>query len=329
MPSYGHVSSQLRSFRKSLLQWYSESKRQLPWRDSRDPYRIWVSEMMLQQTRVAAVLDYYTKFLERFPDVRALAEAKEQEVLAAWSGLGYYRRARAMHGAAKVVVERYEGQFPSAREELENLPGIGRYTSAAISSIAFGVPAAVVDGNVERVLTRIQGKHLRDRNETWNEAERLLDPLRPGDWNQAMMELGATLCSPVQPKCLICPVRKWCKEPGREVRKAQSPRRQKELVFGLAERRGSIYLVQRSKRESLMAGMWELPAVPNPDGAEVLLRMRHSITNSDYRVSVVALQPEEAASGKWVRRSRLDDLAVTGLTRKILRAANLWPADGI
>jgi A/G-specific adenine glycosylase len=313
----------------SLMRWYDESRRDLPWRRTRDPYRIWVSEMMLQQTRVAAVLEFYRRFLERFPDAHSLASAKEADVVAAWSGLGYYRRARAMHATAKTVVNELSGRFPRTPAELEQLPGIGRYTAAAIGSIAFGYPVAVVDGNVERVLSRVIGKELRDREESWIHGELLLDKNRPGDWNQAMMELGATVCHPSDPKCLVCPIRNWCKEPGREVKKLQASRKQKQLLYGLAQRRGSVYLVQRSKKSSLMAGMWELPSLEKENGFSVLHRARHSITNTDYKVSVLALEAVSAEGGKWVRCDRLHQLPVTGLTRKILRAANLWPTDGI
>ena len=326
MGSSGKSSStNVRKIRANLLAWYDVARRDLPWRRTTDPYRIWVSEIMLQQTRVAAVIEYYRRFLDRFPDLPTLATAKEKDVLAAWSGLGYYRRARALHQAAKVVVKEHVGSVPHTAAELVTLPGIGRYTAAAISSIAFGEKQAVVDGNVERVLSRLLGKHLRDREDAWSHAEALLDPDRPGDWNQAMMELGAMVCLPADPKCLICPIRKWCKEPGREVRKAQGPRKQKELLFGLAQRRDSIYLVQRPNGASLMADMWELPSVEDHGGSLVLHRARHSITDSDYKVTIFFLDEMKARGGKWIRRRQLHALPVTGLTRKVLRAANLWP----
>lgn len=282
---------------------------------------------MLQQTRVAAVLDYYRRFLKRFPDVAALARAKEAEVLSAWSGLGYYRRARSMHAAAQKIVSEYDSKVPANAEELEQLPGIGRYTAAAIASIAFDEPVAVVDGNVERVLGRLRGRDLQDRQETWHYAEALLDPSRAGDWNQAMMELGATVCLPVEPKCLVCPLQEWCKEPGRRPKKVLGQRHKKELVFGLAHRRGNIYLVQRSSADKLMAGMWELPIGAKENGAAVVHRTRHSITNTDYSVLVKELAAEEVRGGKWIARRLLPELPVTGLTRKILRLAKLWPEE--
>ncbi|HEX6880647.1 MAG TPA: A/G-specific adenine glycosylase, partial [Terriglobales bacterium] len=311
--------------REALLGWYRQNHRKLPWRENTDPYRIWISEIMLQQTRVAAVIEYYWRFLERFPDVKALASASEEEVVSAWSGLGYYRRARAMHAAAKKVTQEYGGEFPRTIGELRALPGIGRYTAAAIASIAFGSPTAVVDGNVERVLSRWLGRDLRDREETWAYAEQLLEAKHAGEWNQAVMELGALVCVPAEPKCLNCPVSQYCGDPGRKTKKPQGMRRKKELVMGLASRGGSVYLVQRPVEERIMAGMWELPTCDAVNGSEVLHKVRHSITNSDYQVSVVAANPGTVRGGKWITKSKLQKLPLTGLTKKILRAANLWP----
>ena len=197
-------------FRRHLLWWYDRNKRDLPWRKDRDPYHVWISEIMLQQTRVAAVIEYYRRFLERFPTVHALAAAREASVLTAWSGLGYYRRARALHQAAKVIVNEYAGRFPQTADGLRALPGIGRYTGAAIASIAFDEAAAVVDGNVERVLGRLLGRNL-DREEAWSTADELLSRCRPGDFNQALMELGATVCLPRDPKCVMSRrSKRWC-----------------------------------------------------------------------------------------------------------------------
>ncbi len=326
MPSGGGINDKVVvvRFQKVLLDWYSRDRRQLPWRETRDPYRIWVSEIMLQQTRVVAVIEYYRQFLARFPDVHSLAKANEADVLAAWSGLGYYRRARSMHAAAQKIVRDLDGEFPASAAGLSELPGIGRYTAAAIASIAFGEPVAVVDGNVERVLSRFLDRDLRDRKETWELAENLLLRGQSGNWNQAMMELGATICLPTDPKCLICPVRKWCADPGRETRKPQGARQKQELVFGLAHRRGSIYLVKRAPKAVLMAGMWELPPITEP-GATPVLRLRHSITSNDYTVRVFPLAASEVRGGKWARLDKAHKLPLTGLTRKILRAANLWP----
>jgi len=203
------IGSERGNFRRDLLAWYDSCRRDLPWRASRDPYRVWLSEIMLQQTRVAAVIDHYHEFLRRFPTVQKLAAAREASVLAAWSGLGYYRRARLMHAASKVIVREFGGRFPSTAKDLLELPGIGRYTAAAIASIAFDEPVAVVDGNVERVLQRISGQRSAGER-LWTIANRLLDTKRPGDFNQAMMELGATVCTPRAPACLTCRVREMC-----------------------------------------------------------------------------------------------------------------------
>src|SRR5690242_4964089 len=200
MPSPDAGAAQ--KFRKVLLTWYDESQRSLPWRGEEDPYRILVSEIMLQQTRVAVVQQRYPAFLSRFPTINALARAREESVLAAWSGLGYYRRARSLHAAANKITQ--QGKFPQSAAELQELPGIGRYTASAVASIAFGEPVAVVDGNVKRVLDRIFGGRLREE-EYWTTAGKLIDPLQPGDFNQAMMELGATICLPGgEPRCTEC-----------------------------------------------------------------------------------------------------------------------------
>jgi A/G-specific adenine glycosylase len=209
-------SRQRPPFRKQLLGWFRQFQRDLPWRRDRDPYRIWISEIMLQQTRVAAVLPYYERFLERFPTIPALAAAPEEEVLTHWSGLGYYSRARNLQSAAQRIVAVHGGEFPSDHADVLALPGIGPYTSAAILSMAFNAPHAVLDGNVARVVARLDAARgdLRE-TKTWSglqqSADALLDPRSPSDWNQAMMELGAMVCTPTSPRCLICPVAKFCK----------------------------------------------------------------------------------------------------------------------
>jgi A/G-specific adenine glycosylase len=208
-------SREFAAFRKQLLGWFRRYQRDLPWRHTKDPYRIWLSEIMLQQTRVAAVIPYYERFLERFPDIHALATAPQDEVLRLWSGLGYYSRARNLQRAAQEIVLKHDGVFPRAEKDALELPGIGHYTAAAILSIAYGARYAVLDGNVARVLARIFAVRgdLRDAKR-WHSlqksADALLDPKSPGDWNQAMMELGATLCTPQSPQCLLCPVTKFC-----------------------------------------------------------------------------------------------------------------------
>src|SRR5215472_14032484 len=224
-------------FRKLLLRWYATHQRRLPWRGQTDPYRILVSEIMLQQTRVAVVENRYKKFLRQFPTVRALARAREQTVLAAWSGLGYYRRARALHASAKQVLR--QGRFPCTSAELQALPGVGRYTANAVASIAFAEPAPVVDGNVQRVLHRLLGRPL-SLERCWRTAEELLDARRPGDFNQAMMELGALVCLPSTTHCARCPVAALCASRGAELKPKQTPRRKSVLNYVLARRNGSV-----------------------------------------------------------------------------------------
>ncbi|MGA9355778.1 MAG: A/G-specific adenine glycosylase, partial [Terriglobales bacterium] len=294
------AGGKVEGFRRALLIWYDRHRRDLPWRRTRDAYAIWLSEIMLQQTRVAAVLEHYRIFLERFPNVEALAAALEDEVLALWSGLGYYRRARMLHKCAREIVMRYGGRFPETAADLRELPGIGRYTAAAIASIAFGEAVAVVDGNVERVLERVGGSNLTAA-QNWERAQELLSKARPGDFNQAMMELGATVCLPREPRCEACRVSAWCTTLSRELREKgtgfgalteTAPRQKKREIWCSLERRdGSVRLVKRPKAARLMAGMWELPQwTEMPDGAGDSARwrtFRHSITVTDYRVHVL------------------------------------------
>jgi A/G-specific adenine glycosylase len=351
-------SKKLPAFRRALLAWYDQNRRDLPWRKTRDPYRIWVSEIMLQQTRVAAVLEHYRLFLERFPNVKTLAAASESAVLAAWSGLGYYRRARMLRQCAQKIVEDHRGHFPKTSEALQTLPGIGRYTAAAISSIAFAEPIAVVDGNVERVLQRLAGSSLTSK-EMWQRAQSQLSPSRPADFNQAMMELGAMVCTPRQPRCERCPIRKWCATQGESPRTAlKQSQSKKEIWYTLDQRDGRIRLVQRSAKSSLMAAMWELPqrapviggsnnvsspaakrrkitahgasrgsGTPNgrapkgrKNGQDAWQTFHHSITTTDYTVNVIQAQ---ATQGKWIPVEKISDVPLTGLTRKILKAARI------
>jgi A/G-specific adenine glycosylase len=313
-----------RRFQRRLLGWFDRNKRDLPWRRDRDPYRVWLSEIMLQQTRVAAVTDHYEKFLRRFPTIQKLAAARESSVLAAWSGLGYYRRARMLNAAAKKIVNEHGGKLPETAEGLRALPGIGRYTASAIASIAFDEPVAVVDGNVERVLQRVYGKNLAGEN-LWRAAEELLSRRRPGDFNQAMMELGATVCSPRQPQCLLCPVSDLCGTRGERPRPAKRTRQiKREIQYVLACRNGAIFLVQRSKAATLMPGMWELPEIAAADGTSAgWLTLRHSITVTNYLVRVIRSPAPAGLAGRWVQTSRLSTLPLTGLARKILRAAKI------
>jgi A/G-specific adenine glycosylase len=334
----------IRKFQQSLLTWFDSHARDLPWRQNSDPYRIWVSEIMLQQTRVSAVLDYYARFLTLFPTVSALARAKEPAVLAAWSGLGYYRRARMMYKAAQVLVDDHQGIFPRTAEALRELPGIGEYTSSAIASIAFGEPVAVVDGNVERVLLRVfpEQESLQPNAKWFRErAANLLDTQRPGDFNQAIMELGATVCLPQRPLCLHCPVQRFCKTRGEH----QAPPRKKMLNRHIAyallrrDRPGitQVLLHQRPSSASLMPGMWELPEIEmlESDHHRVEVTLRHAITVTNYRVHILRFSEQEAElrwppqknSKKWTKSSELTTLPLTGLTRKVLRRLQIMPRE--
>ena len=316
--------------RQRVLAWYDAHARALPWRqppattENRDPYRVWVSEVMLQQTRVVAMIEHYHEFLHRFPKVEKLAAAREASVLAAWSGLGYYRRARMMHRAAKMIMHELAGNFPETAAEWRRLPGVGRYTAAAISSIAFGEPVAVVDGNVERVLQRISGQRLAGEA-LWQAAELWLDRERPGDFNQALMELGATVCTPRAPMCLACPVIELCTTRG-ELSGATKlqPQKKREIHYVLDRCDGAVFLVQRGRDARLMPGMWELPQMERPvDQATPFLTVRHSITVTDYTVRVWRKRTTSNSRGRWIEFRRLPKLAITGLTRKILRRAHL------
>jgi A/G-specific adenine glycosylase len=277
-------------FRKQLLGWFRQFQRDLPWRRTSDPYRIWLSEIMLQQTRVAAAIPYYERFLQRFPDVDALASAPQEEVLRLWSGLGYYSRARNLQEAAQQIVAKHRGQFPACLADALDLPGIGNYTAAAILSIAFGEKLAVLDGNVARVLARLgairgdlrESKHWQMLQET---ADSLLEPKSPGDWNQAVMELGATLCTPKSPQCLLCPIAQFCE--GRKLGIAESlPEKRKkrdtvEVTLAAAvfsDKKGQTLLLPPPKKSNekapadhiptLVSRMWHFPALAvNGDSA--------------------------------------------------------------
>jgi A/G-specific adenine glycosylase len=273
------------------------------------------------------VLEHYKAFLRQFPNVRRLAAADEAQVLAAWSGLGYYRRARMMHRAARVLVAEQNAVFPQSSSELRLLPGIGRYTANAIASIAFSEPVAVVDGNVERVLTRLHDKAFTQAS-LWDCAQRQLDTEHPGDFNQAMMELGATVCVPAVPVCGKCPIKQFCSSRGREQprEKAKESRARRSESVIVTQRRGALLLRQRSEDEGLMPGMWELPRLSHDPSAMPLLRLRHSITTTDWTISVFVRRnaPVDAQS-QWISLAKVPQLPLTGLTRKILRKLELLP----
>jgi len=316
--------------RAALLAWYGEHRRDLPWRRTRDPYAIWISEIMLQQTRVAAAQGHYERFMKRFPTVVALALAELDDVLAHWSGLGYYRRARMLHRAAQVIVSEHGGKIPHDVPTLRGVPGIGPYTSAAIASIAYGEPVAVVDGNVERVLARLEGEDEQRGAVKWQRlAQAFLDEKQPGEFNQAMMELGALICLPRGPRCLECPVYAWCKTRGEHVVGKRAAMRSKEVAYAVVERtkerKWQVLLEQRHDSARLMPGLWELPTLVELPEAEPAMRLRHAITNTNYYVSIFRIRawqsPVRAKGSRrlWVHEDELEELALTGLARKVMR----------
>jgi A/G-specific adenine glycosylase len=339
------------------MAWYRANARALPWRGVNNPYRTWVSEIMLQQTRVAAVIAHYNEFMRRFPTLVSLALAPEEAVLAAWSGLGYYRRARMMHKAAQFILREHSGELPTTAEELRTLPGIGEYTSAAIASISFGESIAVVDGNVERVLLRIMGRPEEATaagKALVREQASALVPRRhvdtkgnaAGDHNQAMMELGAMVCLPRGPLCITCPVATVCITKGEHVTAPRAVQRSSPAAYLLSLRKDGtsteVLLQQRSTDASLMAGMYELPMLPEDSVVELepALRVRHSITNTNYYVRVFTesgakgsvLRKEVTADAEalsWVRTSRLGTLPLTGLARKVLQRLGVMEVQGV
>jgi A/G-specific adenine glycosylase len=272
---------------RMLLDWYERSARRLPWRGIHDPYATWISEIMLQQTRVETVIPYYQRWMQRFPTVHALAEASEQEVLKVWEGLGYYSRARNLHKAARIVMERYGGHFPSTLDELRALPGIGRYTAGAIASIAFGLDAPALDGNIRRVLARvfdvaIPARSLAGEAQLWSLAEANLPPGRAGDFNQALMDLGATVCTPRSPACLICPLLTLCRAQALGVQE-QRPILDKKpavphyLVTAAILKRDGKVLIARRPEGGLLGGLWEFPGGKLEEGEDLPGCLRREI----------------------------------------------------
>ncbi len=337
---------------RHLLAWYRRSRRDLPWRRTRDPYRIWVSEVMLQQTTVKTVLPYYEAFLERFPSVEALGSAPEEDVLAAWSGLGYYHRARNLRRGAQHVLSHHAGRFPRSLEAALAVPGVGLYTASAILSIAHGVALPVVDGNVRRVLGRLlalRGPRWRSDGPYYDKAEELLDRDHPGDWNQALMELGATLCTPREPACGACPLRRDCAGlaqglvavlPEGKARRAPVD----VTVAAAIVMRGARLLVVRRAEGRLLGRMWEIPQTSlesrgyadlveelrTRDGLEIeagplVARARHAITFRRIRVEAYRgrLRRSPAADPdryRWVTPAEATALPTSSLTKKLLRA---------
>jgi A/G-specific adenine glycosylase len=354
-------AAQVPAFRRALLEWFRRRKRDLPWRRTRAPYRIWLSEVMLQQTRVAAVVPYYRRFLAHFPHVRALARAPAEQVLRFWAGLGYYSRARNLHRAAKQVVAEHAGRFPRGLYAALRLPGIGRYTAAAVLSIAYNAPHAVLDGNVARVLARLSAlrgelRAPRRWKQLEGEAQALLARNAPGEWNQAMMELGSTVCTPRAPRCAECPVSRWCRayelgiaEQLPAARKKRVPVKVTLAAAVLLDPRGRTLVVRPADRDSdgdaaaLFSWMWQFPAVRvsrraqqelaehlrawlGLNGAELLQLplARHSVTFREVTLAPFLVPlghlPDVAGARKPLL-GKLERLPISGATRKIAAAA--------
>jgi len=345
-------------FRRLLLSWFAERKRDLPWRRTQDPYRIWLSEIMLQQTRVAAVIPYYQRFLENFPDVRAVARAEADRVLTNWAGLGYYSRARNLQRAAQEIVALHAGEFPREYEAALALPGIGRYTAAAVLSIAYGAPHAVLDGNVARVLARIAAVRSDLRAPaTWRKleatAQELLAQETPGDWNQAMMELGATVCTPKAPRCADCPVEKWCRARQLGIQETLPSARKKRATIKitlaaavLLDPNGNTMLVRQTGGDGdLFSHMWQFPALDTTGktgnralaaylqkkfgvtikrNLKPLAAARHAVTFRNIRLEpyMIRLAQLPRANGMHVvSLAKVPDTSISNATRKIATAA--------
>jgi A/G-specific adenine glycosylase len=354
------TSQSVARFQKALLEWFRAHRRELPWRTSRDPYRVWIAEIMLQQTRIAAVLPYYERFLGRFPNTESLSNAREVDVLKLWSGLGYYSRARNLHHAAKTIVERHNGHFPHELDAALALPGIGRYTAAAVLSIAYDVPLAVLDGNVARVLARIFAiRGDLHANGKWGRlgetARRLLARNAPGDWNQAFMELGERICTPRAPLCRTCPIAKWCRACSLGLTDTiPAPRRKPAVVHMkiaaavLLDPHGQTLLMRDPGAHDivLFSRMWQFPAVAvahdaqrelaahlrstlaldctNGTRLEALRAARHAVTFRNIVLLPFLARVQTLPRLPRTRIVRLDRFAllpISNATRKIAAAA--------
>jgi len=344
--------------RKNLLAWYRKNRRDLPWRNTGDPYRIWVSEIMLQQTQVETVIPYYLRFLERFPDVRRLAAASTGEVLKAWENLGYYGRARNLLAAARMVMDRFGGTMPRTFDDWLGLPGIGRYTAAAVASMAFDERAASVDGNVKRVLARLfamrKALGTPDAEKTLQcLADELLPRNKPGEWNQALMDLGAMVCLPRNPRCDVCPVRKHCQglelgiQESLPVRKKPRPLPHRHSAAArLRNRRGRVLVVRRGEG-GLLGGLWKLPGGTMKPGETLEAGLRRTVLEelgirilvgkpiasvkhayTHFRVTLHAFEctlvsgrPRALGCSEflWIAPGRFGELAFSKVDREILR----------
>ena len=322
-----------------LHDWFVKNQRDLPWRRTRDPYAIWLSEIMLQQTRVTAVIPYYERFLERFPTYEELAAASESELLAMWSGLGYYSRARNLQKAARLMVEM--GGFPKTYEQIHELPGVGDYTAAAVASIAFGLPRVGLDGNIVRVMARWTAesgdvKTFTIRTRLQQVAQNQMDTKDPGTYKQALMELGATICLPKAPKCLYCPINEDCGARLQglqhtipiQIGKATQISEERTMLWIC--RGEEVLLWQRPLDSKRLAGFWELPEPEKLSQAKIfgnLGEFSHSIVNHKYRIILreAKLRGGTGDLFQWVRLDQLKDLPISTVLRKSLRILKLDP----
>ena len=343
------TDANLALFRRRLLHWYRRNQRDLPWRHSRDPYAIWISETMLQQTQVRTVLPYYARFLTAFPSVQSLARAPLQKILRLWSGLGYYRRAENLHKAARLIMRQHGGIMPRQYNQLRGLPGIGDYTAGALLSIAFGESYPAVDGNVRRVLSRLLVT--KSNEKIHSHAAKLAKTSQPGILNQALMELGATICTPEEPQCGNCPVAADCPSTSQIGRRPTKPQRSKvnyrDVIWPLAivDYHGKI-LLRRRKADGLLAKLWELPGAEtkpteNPEAVirkelvplsitglvpQRLGELRHSITNRRIHAPVLLYRwpmskpaPLSDSETKWILPAELRRYATSSMTNKAVK----------
>jgi A/G-specific adenine glycosylase len=322
---------------RRLLSWYARGHRDLPWRGTGDPYRIWISEIMLQQTRAQAVIPYYERFLRRFPTVEALAGASQEDVLAAWSGLGYYSRARNLWRAARQVAER--GSFPRDYPSIRALPGIGDYTAAAVASMAFGLPHAVLDGNVMRVVARAAGDAAdigspRTRRRFRAIAQEWLDEAahQAGSFNQALMELGATVCLPKNPQCPVCPLETGCRARAEGAENSLPIKLKKREPVAVADvllliRKGdAILLLRRDARARHMAGFWDLPSRQDLRAREGrrIGEFRHTITHHHFTFTVLAARARPCGAGfQWFHPAQFAAIPLATTARKALKLAGI------
>jgi len=357
---------EIQSLREALIAWYRVNQRDLPWRKAADPYPIWVSEVMLQQTQVATVLPYYHKFLERFADLPKLAGADLQEVLKAWEGLGYYARARNLHKAAGLVVDQHQGQIPQSWQEFRKLPGVGDYIAAAVLSIAFNQPYAVVDGNVKRVLSRLlvikEPVNQSPANKIFQQAAAdLLDPREPGAFNQALMETGALICKPRNPLCHQCPIQPWCRayqgeqilEFPHKVKKQAVPRYR--IAVGVVYKSGRV-LITRRQPNGLLGGLWEFPGgkIKKGENAEAacvreikeevnltvkvdahLCLVKHAYTHFKIRMDVFCCSYKAGrvklngpVDHRWIKLNQLENFPLPKANHKFLAKLRQYEVNG-